>query len=352
MVRHHVADTEAEEPVYLHLKEASTGVDSADVIRARFQEQHRAEILVVEVDGGTGAVPVTCLNQTELIHRTGVTANIIWRKDEAELGEKGNSYRIGLEESLGGGNYTCHLEDGSLLNYTTVLLFRAGQTKRILKSTGLDEYLQCAAENYNGGFHCSWTKDTFRDGHVVHVNAQRHNNDDDYQCSTDSSGHYRSCASERSQITCSVNATGSQISCMEEQHCPYSEETRPIEVTIYFRSDYYLVEIYSKEFFLSEIVKPGKLGISKINETTISLSYPRSWNTPHSYFPLAFQIVQFRKTRTRCPKPSDNSMAKENADALLSDSCLIEVEPKTGSLCVRARDSVSNSDWGEFSLYK
>ncbi|KAM8848117.1 interleukin 12Ba precursor [Synchiropus picturatus] len=308
----------------------------------------RPNVLVVQVTGGTGVVQVDCLNQTTE-PRTAVTPNITWRKDGAELREKGNTYRIGLQQSLPGGNYTCHLEDGSLLNYTTVLLYRTDQSRRILKPTGLDEYLQCAAENYNGGFHCSWTKGTSRDGHVVHVSVQRQNsNDDDYRCSADSSGDRWSCASERSRMTCSVNATNCQISCMDEQHCPYSEETKPIQVMIYFRSDYYQAEFYSKQFLLSEIVKPGRLGFSKINKTLISLSYPRSWNTPHSYFPLTFQVVQYRKARTKCPNPSD---VFKNGHAGLSDSSLVDVNPKTGSLCVRARDSFSNSNWGEFSLY-
>lgn len=44
--------------------------------------------------------------------------------------QKGNLYAVHLEESLGGGNYTCHSKSGSLLNYTVVLIKEVRATKR------------------------------------------------------------------------------------------------------------------------------------------------------------------------------------------------------------------------------
>lgn len=40
---------------------------------------------------------------------------------------------------------------------------------------------------------------------------------------------------------------------MDEQHCPYAEESQAILVTVYVSSKHFLVENYSTRFFLSEI---------------------------------------------------------------------------------------------------
>lgn len=48
--------------------------------------------------------------------------DIFWKKNGQEQAQRGNSYLVQLEESSGGGNYTCHNKDGSLLNHTVVLI--------------------------------------------------------------------------------------------------------------------------------------------------------------------------------------------------------------------------------------
>lgn len=49
-------------------------------------------------------------------------AGIFWKNNGVMETQRGNSYVVHLEESLGGGNYTCHSQSGSLLNYTVVLI--------------------------------------------------------------------------------------------------------------------------------------------------------------------------------------------------------------------------------------
>lgn len=44
--------------------------------------------------------------------------------------QKGDLYVVHLEESSGGGNYTCHSKSGSLLNYTVVLIKEVKATRR------------------------------------------------------------------------------------------------------------------------------------------------------------------------------------------------------------------------------
>lgn len=51
------------------------------------------------------------------------------------------------------------------------------------------------------------------------------------------------------------------------------------------------------------IVKPDKVRISKVNTTMIEWSYPSSWSSPFSYFPLTFQIAQLKRQCKRCDDP-------------------------------------------------
>lgn len=48
--------------------------------------------------------------------------DIFWKNNGVMETQRGNLYVVDLEESLGGGNYTCHSQTGSLLNYTVVLI--------------------------------------------------------------------------------------------------------------------------------------------------------------------------------------------------------------------------------------
>lgn len=127
--------------------------------------------------------------------------DIFWKKDGVTVQSgKGNIFYVQLEESSGGGNYTCHSKDGSLLNHTVVLVHE-DQTKRkkILVQTDHGkpvisklkqiksrrfsrltvcftlyvEFLKCSAVNYNGEFHCSWTWHHRRIGKVAFIKAQR-----------------------------------------------------------------------------------------------------------------------------------------------------------------------------------
>lgn len=75
--------------------------------------------------------------------------------------------------------------------------------------------------------------------------------DEDVQCSVDTSGQHWTCFSGDSTFRCSVNSSG--ISCVDEQHCPYAEESKQIHITVYVMTEHFLVENYSKTFFLSDI---------------------------------------------------------------------------------------------------
>lgn len=77
--------------------------------------------------------------------------------------------------------------------------------------------------------------------------------DNDTECSVDESGQRWTCASGQSNFSCSVDDSGHRISCQDEQHCPYAEESQQIHITVYVKTKYFLVENYSRYFYLSEM---------------------------------------------------------------------------------------------------
>lgn len=81
-------------------------------------------VLVVEVDGTWGQLLLSCLTSSS------EEEGIFWMNNGVMEKQKGNLYAVHLEESLGGGNYTCHSKSGSLLNYTVVLIKEVRATKR------------------------------------------------------------------------------------------------------------------------------------------------------------------------------------------------------------------------------
>lgn len=94
-------------------------------------------VLVVEVDGTLGQQPLRCLESPEERTMTDdQSLEIFWKKDGKQEAQRGNLYLVKLEESLGGGNYTCHSKDGSLLNHTVVLIQEdETERKKILVKT-------------------------------------------------------------------------------------------------------------------------------------------------------------------------------------------------------------------------
>ncbi|KAM3611971.1 uncharacterized protein V6R79_000188 [Siganus canaliculatus] len=269
-------------------------------------------ILVVKVDGTVGHLPLSCLASPKehITNNSDTFGDVYWMKNGEKESQSGNSYSVQLEESLGGGNYTCHSKDGSLLNHTVVLIQEdETQRKKIFVKNDQDEYLKCLAHNFNGAFHCSWTWHKSRVGTVAFIQVQRAFDGGDTQCSADTSGRHWTCSSGQSNFKCSVDDSGHGILCTDEQHCPFAEEIRRIHISVIVMTEQFLVENYSKQFFLSEIVKPDKVAISKVNNSMIEWSYPSSWSSPFSYFPLTFQIAQLKGRCKRCANPCSRSKA-------------------------------------------
>ncbi|XP_051276894.1 interleukin 12Ba isoform X1 [Dicentrarchus labrax] len=306
--------------------------------------------LVVEVDGSMGQQPLSCLESPEeLARRVNKSEDIFWMKNGKKEPQRGNTYLVQLEESLGGGNYTCHNKEGSLLNHTVVLI-QEEDHRKILVKTDQEDYLKCSTRNYNGEFHCSWTWHSSRVGKVAFIKARRFSDEGVTQCSVDTSSQRWACSTGESNFSCSVDDNGHSILCVDEQHCPYAEENQKIHITVYLRTKYYLVENYSRRFYLSEIVKPDKVRISKVNNTMIEWSYPSSWSSPFSYFPLIFQIAQLKGRCKRCENPCSN--ATKTLTVHSPDICQFEVKNKAKAICIRAKDALCNSQWSEWSHFR
>lgn len=90
-------------------------------------------VLVVHVDGTSGQLLLSCLTPTPEEQHVGGSpedVDIFWKNNGVMETQRGNLYVVDLEESLGGGNYTCHSQSGSLLNYTVVLIKEDYATRR------------------------------------------------------------------------------------------------------------------------------------------------------------------------------------------------------------------------------
>ncbi|XP_062414841.1 interleukin 12Ba [Pungitius pungitius] len=297
-------------------------------------------VLLVGVDGSSGRQSLSCLERPR-------DGEIFWRKNGEEEAQRGNAYVVELKEMWGGGNYTCHGEDGSLLNHTEVLIQDHRATRRILVKPEHGDHLHCAAQNHNGEFRCSWTWHSLRVGKVAFIKARRASYDSDAECSVDAGGQRWTCSSGQSDFGCSVDDGGGGISCRDQQHCPYGEEGRKIHLTVYVRTEDFLVESYSKNFYLSRIVKPDKVTARKVNTTLIEWSYPSSWSGPSSYFPLTFQVTQFEGRRERCPdRPADR---KASEASTVHSACQLAVKRKVKAVCIRAKDALRDSPWSDWS---
>ncbi|XP_061582183.1 interleukin 12Ba [Cololabis saira] len=303
-------------------------------------------VLVVEVDGSLSQQSLSCLQRPEdPLWRHNQSQDIFWKKNGVKKNETGNSYLVQLVESFGGGNYTCHSKDGSLLNHTEVLI-RHPET-RILVKSDQDDYLKCSTQNYDGAFDCAWTWDSIRVGRVAFIKVARVADPRNTECSVDSSNRRWICSSAHSNFSCSVHEDGRGISCLDQQHCPYAEENQQISVTVFVRTDHYLLESYSKLFFLSAIVKPGKVTIGRVNKTVVEWSYPSSWSTPHSYFPLTFEVAQVRARCKNCENPC--TALKPSKPLGSTDICRLKVKRHTKAVCIRAKDALCNSQWSDWS---
>uniref|UniRef100_A0A8C5F8P8 Interleukin-12 subunit beta n=1 Tax=Gadus morhua TaxID=8049 RepID=A0A8C5F8P8_GADMO len=266
--------------------------------------------LVLEVTGQQAQFTLPCLDSTAEMKGI-LVENIVWMVNGADTRIRGNTFIVYLEESFGGGNYTCYSEERALLNHTLVLLQQVGSKRADLN---------CTAQNYDGGFHCYWKYPKQSLWTVALVKAER-------------------------PTALDLDTGGNGTTCRET--CPQPEETQLLRVSVCVYSENFILEEYSNVgFYVREIVKPDKVKIEKVNATMAEWSYPESWSSPHSYFPLVSQVV-VRKNCKKC----GNCTGRLNTTVLNDNVFQFEIK-KTKILCVRIRDPLYASQWSDWSRHR
>ncbi|KAM7398232.1 hypothetical protein PAMA_006230 [Pampus argenteus] len=276
-------------------------------------------VLRVPHDLGTRVyVPLTCGESYQNVP-------VFWKKNGMDLNPalQGNQVRI-LVEEMDGGNYTCHLAtDGKYLNHTVILIQLDPDNRTVIleKKSPEDGYIHCSAQNYKGPFHCTWTKTQSRsNAAVLMVKAERN----------------------FENIPCEVDADGLGLRC-QYTNCPYKEEQHRISITIYIHS-YSRLEVYTKAFYLRNIVTPAQLTDLRISDGKVfSWNYPDSWEKPCSFFGLQFQV-----------KVVPNGHSCNSEEYIMYNTTdetkyKVNVRAKRYVFCVRAQDRHTSGPWSHWS---
>ncbi|KAL2094874.1 hypothetical protein ACEWY4_009593 [Coilia grayii] len=251
--------------------------------------------------------------------------NVSWRHNGNSMNSHGNQIHT-VVKYLKGGNYTCHGAAGNILHYTLVLQQGIGFRNNILVKSSGSEHITCSARNFDGKFQCSWQKTSQRkDAELFHFVVTR-------------------ASGQSGNITCSMGVDGSTLSCEDTAHCPYAEEPGRINLSLYFRS-WYRYEEYHRHFFISEIVKPDQLIITKVNERNFTWAYPETWSVPSCYFQLTFEVKMVHADQS-CDHES--KITKTNERSFLVPN---KKHRRGYKLCVRAQEESSNSIWSDWSFH-
>eukprot|EP00064_Thunnus_orientalis_P012876 superscaffoldBa00002025_g12912 len=204
---------------------------------------------------------------------------------------QGNQVNI-LVEEMDGGNYTCH-----------------------------HGHIHCSAPNYRGSFHCTWTRTESRSSAaVLLVKAERN----------------------LEKIPCELDADGSGVHC-QDVNCPHEEEQHRISLKVYIHS-YSRLEVYTKVFYLRDIVTPAKLpNLQSSDGKVFSWNYPDTWEKPCSYFTLQFQVKVVQNGHS-C-NSEEYIMHKTTEET----KYVVNVKTKRYVFCVRAQDKHTGGPWSHWT---
>ncbi|NWH71859.1 IL12B protein, partial [Piaya cayana] len=249
----------------------------AALVEAQWKLRENVYVIESEWNNETPAkrVELTCNTSDEALP-------VYWKKD-TDLKGIGRTLIAEVKEFPDAGNYTCLTADThEIISYEFFLITRVdfnGQMIRsILKSfkEPNQTYLKCEAKNYSGIFICSWMTENE---------------------SPDVKFTIRSLKGSQGDVTCSspvARADESVIEytaqCQKENYCPFAEEHQPIEMFLEVIDDVEY-ENYTSSFFIRDIVKPDPPQCQYVaTNGTVTWTYPRTWSTPKSYFPLTFRV--------------------------------------------------------------
>ncbi|XP_051537250.1 interleukin-12 subunit beta-like [Myxocyprinus asiaticus] len=274
----------------------------------------KSNVLVLEVsDLSSTEVSVHCGEQFE-------GEDIQWERNGERIAESGNRITVTID-GLRGGNFTCHRPNGDLLNYTLLLVHPVAFPRGVLMHSNDREFVSCTARNYSGHFHCSWKWHQERTQRAVVYFAAIRNS---------------------SVINCTLDSNISGLTCIDKDHCPYSEESRGINLTLLVRNLYRLEE-HHRSFLIRDIVKPDKVSITKIEGDMFEWHPPETWMFPCSYFPLSYE-VKVVPYNNSCDYTGSRVEKNE-----INETQYKVNNKKTYTFCVRAQDPLTKNIWSDWS---
>ncbi|NWU46106.1 IL12B protein, partial [Hylia prasina] len=280
-------------------------------------------VLVIEsrwdAEAPASAVELSCDTSEEEVY---------WEKG-SDWRREGKTVIAAVKESPDAGNYSCRSrESRELLGSKLLLITRVsseGKVMRwILKSfkEPKDTFLKCEAKNYSGIFTCSWMTEN-NSPNVKFTIRSLNDPQGDVSCS--------------SPVPVTKGAlTTYTAQCHKENFCPFAEEHQPIDMFLEVIEEVFY-ENSTASFFIRDIIKPDPPQCQYVaTNGTVTWTYPRTWSTPNSYFPLTFRVKV--KSTKRYKKVYDTEEQRVQLPA-----------PGPAEVWVQARDCCYLSSWSEWS---
>ncbi|NXO80141.1 IL12B protein, partial [Sitta europaea] len=281
-------------------------------------------VLVVESqwdpEAPASSVELSCDSPEEAVY---------WEKD-SEWIQEGKILRAAVKEFPDAGNYSCVSQQShQVLSSTLLLIARVnsqGQMLRCMLKSFTEPsatFLKCEAKNYSGTFTCSWmTENT----------------------SPDVKFTIRSLQGPQGDVSCSSPValpegthTTYTAQCHKENFCAFAEEHQPIDILLEV-IDEVEYENYTASFFIRDIIKPDPPQCQYVAANgTVTWTYPSTWSSPSSYFPLTFRVkVKSSKTRKYQERATEEQELRLPA-------------PGPAEVRLRARDRCYPSSWSQWS---
>ncbi|NXH18131.1 IL12B protein, partial [Bucco capensis] len=297
----------------------------AALLEAQWKLKENVYVIESEWNDETPAkrVELTCNTPDE-------TLPVYWKKG-TELKGTGKTLIVEVKEFPDAGNYTCLTANThEIISYDFFLISKIdsnGQMIRsILKSftepNGM--FLKCEAKNYSGIFICSWMTENE---------------------SPDLKFTIRSLKGSQGDVTCSSPVAHTDkseikytVQCQKENYCPFAEEHQPVEMVLEV-IDEVEYENYTSSFFIRDIIQPEPPQCQyAATNGTVTWTYPRTWSTPKSYFPLTFRV-----------KVESTNEHRNQIYGTDEESIQIPATGPEDKISVQARDRYYNSSWSEWS---
>ncbi|NXU00457.1 IL12B protein, partial [Buphagus erythrorhynchus] len=282
-------------------------------------------VFVIESQWDTEApatsVELTCDTSEEKVY---------WEKD-SEWKQEGKTLTAAVKEFPDAGNYSCVSQQSHRVLSSHLLLIAKinsqGQMVRwILKSfKGSNKtFLKCEAKNYSGIFTCSWMTENTSPNVKFTIRSLK-GPQGDVSCS--------------SPVAVTEGAlTTYTAQCHQQNFCPFAEEQQPLDILLE-AIDVVEYENYTASFFIRDIIKPDPPQCQYVaTNGTVTWTYPRTWSTPNSYFPLTFKVKVKRQTKKHKYQVYDT---EEQSLQLHS--------PGPAEVWVQARDCCYLSSWSHWS---